>query len=91
MTRYLKDFIINIYIYRKDKITMARRPKNLSIEELISNKENEIANLSSQLKAAKAELKQLKEEKLLADSQRIMDALVASGKSVDDVINLINQ
>ncbi len=70
---------------------MARRPKNLSIEELISNKENEIANLSSQLKAAKAELKQLKEEKLLADSQRIMDALVASGKSVDDVINLINQ
>ena len=70
---------------------MARRPKNLSIEELISNKENEIENLSSQLKAAKAELKQLKEEKLLADSQRIMDALAASGKSVDDVINLINQ
>ncbi len=70
---------------------MARRPKNLSIEELISNKENEIENLSSQLKAAKAELKQLKEEKLLTDSQRIMDALAASGKSVDDVINLINQ
>ena len=91
MTRYLKDFIIDIYIYRKDKITMARRPKNLSIEELISNKENEIENLSSQLKTAKAELKQLKEEKLLADSQRIMDALAASGKSVDDVINMINQ
>ena len=70
---------------------MARRPKNLSIEELISNKENEIENLSSQLKAAKAELKQLKEEKLLADSRRIMDALAASGKSVDDVINMINQ
>ena len=70
---------------------MARRPKNLSIEELISNKENEIENLSSQLKTAKAELKQLKEEKLLADSQRIMDALAASGKSVDDVINMINQ
>lgn len=70
---------------------MARRPKNLSIEELISHKENEIENLSSQLKTAKAELKQLKEEKLLADSQRIMDALAASGKSVDDVINLINQ
>ena len=70
---------------------MARRPKNLSIEELISNKENEIENLSSQLKAAKTELKQLKKEKLLADSQRIMDALAASGKSVDDVINMINQ
>ena len=70
---------------------MARRPKNLSIEELIENKENEISELSEQLKTAKSELKQLKEEKLLADSQRIMDALAASGKSVDDVINMINQ
>ena len=70
---------------------MARRPKNVSIEELISGKEIEIENLSEQLKAAKAELKKLKEEKLLADSQKIMDALAASGKSVDDVINMINQ
>ena len=70
---------------------MARKPKNLSIEELITNKEAEITELSDALKTAKAELKQLKEEKLLADSQRIMDALAASGKSVDDVINMINQ
>ena len=70
---------------------MARKPKNLSIEELIANKEAEITELSDALKTAKAELKQLKEEKLLADSQRIMDALAASGKSVDDVINMINQ
>ena len=70
---------------------MARRPKNLSIDELISNKETEIETLSEQLKAAKSELKKLKEEKLLADSQRIMEALAASGKSVDDVINMINQ
>ena len=70
---------------------MARRPKNLNIDEMISNKEAEIAELSEALKTAKSELKQLKEDKLLADSQRIMDALAASGKSVDDVINLINQ
>ena len=70
---------------------MARRPKNVSIEEQISGKETEIENLSEQLKAAKAELKKLKEEKLLEDSQKIMDALAASGKSVDDVINMINQ
>ena len=70
---------------------MARRPKNVSVEELISGKEIEIENLSEQLKAAKAELKKLKEEKLLEDSQKIMDALAASGKSVDDVINMINQ
>ena len=70
---------------------MARRPKNLNIDEMISNKEAEIAELSEALKTAKSELKQLKEDKLLADSQRIMDALTASGKSVDDVINMINQ
>ena len=70
---------------------MARKPKNVSIDELISNKENVIAELTEALKTAKAELKQLKEEKLLADSQRIMEALAASGKSVDDVINMINQ
>lgn len=70
---------------------MARRPKNLNIDEMISNKEAEIAELSEALKTAKSELKQLKEDKLLADSQRIMDALAASGKSVDDVINMINQ
>ena len=69
---------------------MARRPKNLNIDEMISNKEAEIAELSEALKTAKSELKQLKEDKLLADSQRIMDALAASGKSVDDVINMIN-
>ena len=70
---------------------MARRPKNLNIDEMISNKEAGIAELSEALKTAKSELKQLKEDKLLADSQRIMDALAASGKSVDDVINMINQ
>ncbi|MBQ8942241.1 MAG: hypothetical protein IJ062_10435 [Firmicutes bacterium] len=70
---------------------MARRPKNLNIDEMISNKEAEIAELSVALKTAKSELKQLKDDKLLADSQRIMDALAASGKSVDDVINMINQ
>ena len=70
---------------------MARRPKNLNIDEMISNKEAEIAELSEALKTAKSELKQLKDDKLLADSQRIMDALAASGKSVDDVINMINQ
>ena len=72
-------------------MNMARRPKNLNIDEMISNKEAGIAELSEALKTAKSELKQLKEDKLLADSQRIMDALAASGKSVDDVINMINQ
>ena len=70
---------------------MARRPKNLNIDELIELKTAEIAELSEQLKTAKSELKKLKEDKRAADSQRIMDALIESGKSVDDVINMLRQ
>ena len=70
---------------------MARRPKNLTIEEQITLQEKEIENLSEQLKSAKAELKKLKETKQLVDSQKIMEAIANSGKSVEEVINFINQ
>ncbi|MBQ6554062.1 MAG: hypothetical protein IJL89_02410 [Firmicutes bacterium] len=69
---------------------MARRKTNLSIEELIANKEAEIESLSEQLKTAKAELKELNKEKQAADNQKILDALASSGKSVEDVLNFIN-
>jgi hypothetical protein len=69
---------------------MARRKSNLSIEELIANKEAEIESLSEQLKDAKAELKKLNKEKQAADNQKILDALASSGKSVEDVLNFIN-
>lgn|GEM_PF-5926084 len=70
---------------------MARRKSlNLSIEEMIANKEAEIESLTEQVKSAKAELKQLKADKLAADNQKILDALAASGKSVEDVLNFIN-
>ena len=70
---------------------MARRPKNLTIEEQIALQEKEIENLAEQLKSAKAELKKLKETKQLVDSQKIMEAIANSGKSVKEVINFINQ
>ena len=70
---------------------MARRKTlNLSIEEMIANKEAEIESLTEQVKSAKAELKQLKADKLAADNQKILDALAASGKSIEDVLNFIN-
>lgn len=70
---------------------MARKAKaNLSIEEQIVNKQAEIDNLSEQLKTAKAELKDLNKEKQAADNQKIIDALAASGKTVEDVLNFIN-
>ena len=68
---------------------MARKT-NLSIEELISAKEQEIANLSDQLKNAKAELKELQEKKTIEDSRKIMEAIAASGKSIEEVLSMIN-
>ena len=68
---------------------MARKT-NLSIEELISAKEQEIANLSDQLKNAKAELKELQEKKTIEDSRKIMEAIAASGKSIEEVLTMIN-
>ena len=73
-----------------DKVNYPKDLKNLSIEEMIANKEAEIESLTEQVKAAKAELKQLKADKLAADNQKILDALAASGKSVEDVLNFIN-
>ena len=61
---------------------MARRA-NLSVDELITAKENEIATLTEQLKNAKATLKELKEKKKIEDSQKIMEAIALSGKTVD--------
>ena len=58
---------------------MARRPKNLTIEEQIALQEKEIENLSEQLKSAKSELKKLKDEKQIADSQKLMEAIANSG------------
>ena len=69
---------------------MARRPKNLSIEEQIAFQENEIAKITEQLKTAKTELKKLNEQKRVADSQKILEAIASSGKSVEDVLNFIN-
>ena len=68
---------------------MARKT-NLSIEELISAKEQEISNLSDQLKNAKAELKELQEKKTIEDSRNVMEAIAASGKSIEEVLAMIN-
>lgn len=71
---------------------MARqRRANLTIEEKIAAKEAEITELTAKLKAAKDSLKQLKADKQLADSQKIIEALQASGKSVDDIIQYIKK
>lgn len=61
----------------------------LSIDERITAVTAEIESLQEQLKEKKAELKQLKAEKEEEDQKRLLAAVAASGKSIDEVIALI--
>ena len=68
-----------------------RKPRKAqsSIEDRIATITAEIKDLQEQLKVKKAEMKQLEEEKIAADKQRILDVVMASGKSIDEVIAII--
>ena len=72
-----------------------------NIDEKIATAESAIAALTEELKAKKAELKGLTKakaeaEKLAAekkaeqDKAKLMEAIAASGKSVDEIIRLLN-
>ena len=72
-----------------------------NIDEKIATAESAIAALTEELKAKKAELKELTKakaeaEKLAAekkaeeDKAKLMEAIAASGKSVEEIINLLN-
>ena len=73
-----------------------------SIDEKIAATEATIASLTEELKARKAELKQLQKEKIEAeaaaaakkaeeDKAKLLEAIEASGKTVDEIIALISQ
>lgn len=57
----------------------------ISLDERINQAAAEVETLQEQLKAKKAELKQLQNEKAAADRQRILDTLIASGKTADEI------
>jgi len=59
------------------------------VAERIAAVKQEISQLEKALKEKKTELKKLEAEKVEEDKQRLWDAVVASGKSVDDVIAMI--
>ena len=72
------------------------------IDEKIAATESAIAALTEELKAKKAELKELTKvrieaEKLAAekkadeDKAKLMEAIAASGKSVDEIIQLLSE
>lgn len=72
----------------------------INYEEQIASTQKEIEDITAALKAKKAELKALAKEKAKADKiaaekkleedkARIMDAVAASGKSVEEVLELL--
>lgn len=69
---------------------MARRKRKLSLEEEIRELELEIENCGAEIKKLnnrKEELKQLIEQKQM---EALHQAVMSSGKSIDEVISLIN-
>lgn len=73
-----------------------------NIDERIAATESAISTLTEELKAKKAELKELikakaaaekvaAEKKAEEDRTKLLDAIATSGKSIDEVIKMINQ
>ncbi|MCD8364284.1 MAG: hypothetical protein LUC83_00405 [Clostridiales bacterium] len=69
---------------------MARGKKIISVEERIAAAEEKITAIQEELKAKKAELKALQEEKEAADQKKIIDAVKASGKTMEEVLAFLN-
>ena len=62
----------------------------LTLDERIARVTAEIESLQEQIKEKKAELKQLNDEKAEEDQKRLMAAVLASGKTVDEIIEMIS-
>ena len=69
------------------------RPKKvqLTIDEKIEKVTEEIKKLKEETKAKNAELKELEKEKSEADKERILDAVKESGKSLEEVLELLKK
>ena len=86
----------------KNKKTAVLTETVENIDERIAAMESAISALTEELKTKKAELKELTKAKVAAekmaaekkaeeDKTKLLDAIAASGKSIDDIINMINQ
>lgn len=63
----------------------------LTVDERIAQVNAEIEALQGQIKEKKTELKKLNGEKAEEDQKRLMAAVLASDKTVDEIIGMINK
>ena len=66
-----------------------RRKKPESVEEQMALVQADIEDLSTRLKAKKKELAALESTKKLEEQKKLLDAVAASGKSVDEIIGML--
>ena len=69
------------------------RPKKvvLSIDEKIEKIKTEIESLNAEIKEKKAELKELEKEKAEENKMKILAAVEESGKSVEEILELLKK
>ncbi len=65
-----------------------RKKKPESVEEQMQLVQAEIEELSAKLKAKKKEMAVLEKAKKAEEQQKLLDAVAASGKSVDEIIGM---
>lgn len=66
-----------------------RKKKPESVEEQMQLVQAEIDELSAKLKAKKKEMAVLGKAKKAEEQQKLLDAVAASGKSVDEIIGML--
>ena len=66
-----------------------RKKKPESVEEQMQLVQAEINELSAKLKAKKKEMAVLEKAKKAEEQQKLLDAVAASGKSVDEIIGML--
>ena len=66
-----------------------RKKKPESVEEQMQLVQAEIEELSAKLIAKKKEMAVLEKAKKAEEQQKLLDAVAASGKSVDEIIGML--
>ena len=66
-----------------------RKKKPTDINEQIALLEETISNLTAELKAKKAELANLEKVKKEQEQQALLDAIVASGKTKEQIMEML--
>ena len=66
-----------------------KKKEILTVDQKIMKVEGEIQELNETLKAKRAELKALQKEKESEDKQVLLEAIKESGKSIDEILEML--